>query len=433
MMEFLKNKKCQCGKIHNFSSIVISGEVTINKLPEILREHNIKKVFIVEDKNTFKAAGEMVEKLLKEENFETSKYIFLSDKLEPDENAVGLAFMNFDFLSDAIIGIGSGVINDICKIISNVSNKKYILVATAPSMDGFVSSTSSMTVSGFKKSLQSKCADVVIGDTNILCKAPVKLMVSGIGDMIAKYVSICEWRISHLINGEYYCEEIAELVRASLKKCVDNVDGVLTRDKKAIGNIFEGLVMSGVAMNYAGISRPASGVEHYFSHIWDMRGAAFKTPCDLHGIQCAIGTLIAIRIYEKLYNYVPDKTKAVKYVENFDKEKWFKELPKFVGKDAEEMVQFEEKEQKYNVKKHAERIDTIINNWDKILKIIKEELPYSKEIENLLKKLNAPLKPSDIGIEDSIISRTFKTTKDIRDKYILSSLCFDLGILDEIV
>ena len=141
---------------------------------------------------------------------------------------------------------------------------------------------------------------VMVGDIDVLNGAPVFMAKAGLGDMLAKYVSICEWRIAHLITGEYYCETIAEMVRVALKKCVDNAEGLLKRDEEAIKAVFEGLIIGGVAMSYAGVSRPASGVEHYFSHVWDMRALEFGTSMDLHGIQCAIGTLISARIFSAL-------------------------------------------------------------------------------------------------------------------------------------
>ena len=119
-------------------------------------------------------------KILEENGLNVQKYVFNNDFLEPDESNVGLAIMNFDADCDIIIGVGSGVINDISKIVASVSSKPYIIVATAPSMDGYASATSSMTVEGLKISLNSKCADVIIGDTDILCNAPVKMMISGL-------------------------------------------------------------------------------------------------------------------------------------------------------------------------------------------------------------------------------------------------------------
>lgn len=430
MFTKLKTIGCDCGKEHIFESDVVVGSGVLTDLPSILKSKNFKKPFVFADNNTYFAAGKKVINLLNDNGFETNKYVFNKDNLEPDESNVGLAIMHYYPNSDVIIGVGSGVINDICKIVAATANKPYIIVATAPSMDGYASASSSMTMEGLKISLDSKCADVILGDLDILCDAPLKMMISGLGDMLAKYVSICEWRIAHIITGEYYCEDVANLVRTALKKCVDNADGLLKRDKEAVKAVFEGLVLCGAAMKFAGVSRPASGVEHYLSHIWDMRGAEFGTPVSFHGIQCGIGTLIAVKLYEQIKTITPDSEKALDYVSKFNFDVWSSELRKFIGKGAECMIALEKKEQKYNKAAHAERLEKIINNWNCILKIIDEELPSSKEIEELLDKLGAPKTLEDIGLHNNLLPITFKATKDIRDKYVLSRLCWDLGIID---
>jgi len=424
--------ECSCKKEHSFSSQIIIEEGAILKLPEIIKQKKIKKAFMISDRNTFIAAGEKVQAVLQNAGIEVVSFSFDNDAPEPDEANVGLAVMKLKHDCDAVIGVGSGVINDISKIVASVSEKFYIIVGTAPSMDGYASATSSMTMEGLKISLPSKCADVIIGDIDILCNAPIKLMVSGLGDMLAKYVSICEWRISNVINGEYYCEKIASIVRNALKICVDNAENLLKREKNAVKAVFEGLVICGAAMKFAGVSRPASGVEHYISHIWDMRGVQFKTPVELHGIQCAIGTLISIRIYEQIKNITPDREKAIKYVEKFDIIEWNKTLREFLGKAAQSIIELEKIECKYDKNAHKKRIDRIIENWDEIIKIINEELPSYDTVKNLLLKIGAPIATEEIGIESSILPLTFKTAKDIRDKYVLPRLCWDLGILDEI-
>ena len=148
------------------------------------------------------------------------------------------------------------------------------------------------------------------------------MLKAGLGDMVAKYVSICDWRLSNLITGEYYCEKTAKIVRDCLNKCVENADGLLKRDEKAIEAVFEGLVICGAAMAYVGASRPASGVEHYFSHVWDMRGVEFSLPIDLHGNQCAVGTFIACSLYEKIKKITPNKEKALTCAKQFDYEEY---------------------------------------------------------------------------------------------------------------
>ena len=432
LLNQINKTHCSCKKEHIFESEVITGKGAINRLPEAIKKFNAKKVFIIADKNTFSVAGESICLMLTDSGTDFCSYVYDKDILDPDEKNTGLAFMHYSPDCNLILAIGSGVINDISKIVSAVTGNPYIIVATAPSMDGYASATSSMTVEGLKISLDSKCADVIIGDTDILCTAPVKMMLSGLGDMLAKYVSICEWRISKLITGEYYCEDIARLVRLSLKKCTDNAEGLLLRDENAVEAVFEGLVICGAAMKFAGISRPASGIEHYLSHIWDMRGAEFKTPVELHGIQCALGTLIAITLYEKIINISPNKQKALEYVKSFDYSAWSKELRTFLGKGAEAMIALEMKENKYSPKKHKKRLDIIIEKWDDIVKIIKEELPSSADMNAMYKRIGLPVELNEIGIDASILPMTFNAAKDIRDKYVLPRLCWDLGIIDEI-
>lgn len=425
------DKVCSCGKIHKSTVkklIIESG--ALKSLPEYIK--NAKKIFVLSDINTYKAAGEKVIEILKNENKAYCGYIYQNEQLEPDESAVGSAFMHCPNDCDLLIGVGSGVINDVSKILSNTKKITYIIVATAPSMDGYASNSSSMIMDNFKISLSSKCPDIIIADTDILKEAPEKMLKSGLGDMLAKYVSICEWKISHLINGEYYCDYVAQLVKDALKKCVDNAPLLLKRDEKAIKAVFEGLVLSGTAMEYAGISRPASGTEHYISHIWDMRALSFGTNAALHGIQCAIGTFIAAKIYDQIKTYNPDRKKALEYAKSFDFSDWSKKIEEFVGDGAGIMIEKEKTEQKYNVEMHKIRLQKIIENWDGIIKIINEEMPSAKDIESILDELRMPKTAGEIGIDDSLVPLTFKATRDVRYKYILSHLCWDLGITDDI-
>jgi glycerol-1-phosphate dehydrogenase [NAD(P)+] len=251
--------------------------------------------------------------------------------------------------------------------------------------------------------------------------------------MLAKYTSICEWRIAHLITGEYYCKEIASLVRGALKKCVDLADKLLTRDPDAVAAVFEGLVITGVAMTLAGVSRPASGIEHYLSHVWDMRALEFGTPEDLHGIQCAVGTLISVKLYEKLRALSPDREKALAYVESFDFAAWSEQLRAFLGKSAEAMIELEKKEKKYDKDAHRARLEVILSNWDNILRIMDEELPSAEAISALLSAIDAPKTMADIGLDEKTLPMTFFAAKDIRDKYVLPRLAFDLGVIEELV
>jgi len=432
-MVFQNEFQCTCGKVHkSLLDDVIIGKGVVEKLPEVIARYGAKKVFLFADPNTDAVAGVRVASILEKHNIAYTKYVFANTELEPDEQAVGSIIMHYDSSCDLIVGVGSGVLNDIGKILSKVANHPYIIVGTAPSMDGYASASSSMARDGLKISLSTRCPNVVIGDIDIVKTAPIKMMVSGLGDMLAKYVSICEWRISNLINGEYYCPIVAKNVKDALQKCVENAKGLLERDEAAVEAVFEGLVLSGVAMNYAGISRPASGAEHYISHVWDMRGLEFGTPIDFHGIQCAIGTLYAAKIYEQIKAVIPNREKALAYAQNFDLDAYNRELKAFLGLAADSMIELEKKEKKYDPAAHAKRLDVILENWDGILKIIDEELPSVEFLDQLMTDIHAPKTAADIGIDESIVPMTFVTSKDIRDKYVLPRLAWDLGIIDEL-
>ena len=423
--------KCDCPKTHGFNIAHICIEKgAIEKLPEFIIDFRAKNPFVLADKNTFEAAGKKVCAILENASISYKKYVFSTWDIEPDEKAIGSAIMHFDNTCDLVIAVGSGVINDIGKILANTAKLPYFIVGTAPSMDGYASASSSMSMDGLKVSLASKCADVIIGDIDILKNAPMKMLQAGLGDMLAKYISIAEWRIAHEITGEYYCERVATLIRTALKRCVENAEGLLKREDEAVKAVFEGLVIGGVAMAFAGVSRPASGVEHYFSHVWDMRGLEFGTKVDLHGIQCAVATNIAAELYEKVLKITPDKQKALGYAKSFVYQDWANELKAFLGTGADAMIAHESKEEKYNVEKHAKRLDIILEKWDKLCGIIREEIPSQQEIEGILDKIGAPKTAKEIGI-DCDLTTTLKATKDIRDKYVLSRFLWDLGIIEE--
>lgn len=433
LLEEMNGAACACGKQHSFASRVVVGEGVLDRIPELLASLGGTRAYVLCDRNTYQAAGRQICALLERAGFPYHTLILQEAAPEPDAHSVGNAMLHWDKSCDVILGVGSGVINDIGKLVSLYTGTPYLIAATAPSMDGYASGTSSMTRDGLKVSIPSRCADVILGDTRILCQAPLKLMKAGLGDMLAKYVSICEWRLSQVINGEYYCEKIAELIRQAVKRCVDNAAGLLNREEAAVRAVFEGLIAGGVAMNYAGISRPASGVEHYLSHVLDMRGAALGTPVELHGLQCAVGTLIAIRLYEKIKQVVPDREQALAHGAAFDFGAWSRELRALVGKGAQSMIDQEEKEQKYDPRRHARRLEIILARWPELLEILEQELPRAQTVDALLEALDAPRTLTELGTEEALLPKLFLASKDIRDKYVLSRLWWDLGLPDALI
>ena len=422
---------CSCGKRHfgQLSDCII-GEGALKQLPAIIEKYKVQNPFVLCDRETYAAAGEQVCAILTEAGISHTLHIIRRTRPAPDETIVGEAFMFCPIDADAVIAVGGGVINDTGKIVSAQKHIPDIYVSTAPSMDGFASASSSMEREGLKVSLSSKCPDVVIGDADVLANAPKHMIVSGIGDMMAKYVSLVEWRIAALLVGEYYCETVAGIVTSSLETVRACAADAVSGNRDAVCRLAEALVISGLAMNYAGLSRPASGMEHYISHIIDMRALAFGTPCELHGIQAGLGTLLTVRGYEWLKTKAPDREKALAFVRDFNLDAWFDTLRLHLGEGAEAMIAGEHKEKKYDPEKHAARLADIFAHWDDILALI-AELPTADALQAFYASIGHPLSCTEYGLTADEIRFAFTAAKDIRDKYVLGRLLWDLGLLEE--
>ncbi len=425
---------CECGMNH--SSAVKGCDISsgaIKNVPFTVRKYNAESVYMVCDSNTYEAAGKKLCEILESDSIHCNVYMFsCRGKLEPNESAVGSAVMNYKN-EDMIIGVGGGVINDICKFLKKLTQKPYAIFGTAPSMDGYASDSSSMICNGVKTTVYTCTPDEIICDIDVLKNAPRDMILAGIGDMAAKLVSICEWRISALINGEYYCEQVADIMRKYARVCCENAKKAVERDENAVKTVAEGLICAGVAMNFVKNSRPASGVEHYYSHLWEMRAIEENRESRLHGIAVGVGTLLALEKYEIMKKITPDREKALAAVKEFDILKWQSEAKKYFGKTSEAIIKIEEREHKYSADGHAKRLEKITENWDGILECMKQELVNAEYLYGIFKQIDFPLTPEDIGESKQSAEAAFLHTRDIRDKYILSRLSFDLGIDSELV
>ncbi|MCE5343461.1 MAG: sn-glycerol-1-phosphate dehydrogenase, partial [Eubacteriales bacterium] len=359
-------------------------------------------------------------------------YVLAGERVEPDERAVGSLCMAFAPDCDLVLAVGSGVINDCCKVLAQALRLPSAVVATAPSMDGYASNSSSMIRDQVKVTLYNACPAAIIADTMIMKDAPERMLQAGLGDMLAKYIALCEWRISHLVTGEYYCEEIAGLMRRSLDKIVTAAPRLLERDPEVIGAVTEGLILSGVAMAFAQVSRPASGLEHYFSHLWEMFALERGLPLELHGIQVGVGTLLCLRIYDRLRSMTPDREAAERAARAFDPVAWEQNVRRVFGGAAQTLIDSENNSwHKNDPQQRQQRMERIISHWNDITQIMAEELPDSQAILSLMQALRMPTTPAEIGEDEQDTRDAFLCSRDIRDKYLTSSLLWDLGLLED--
>ena len=425
---------CGCGKRHSCALDYLQiGSGVIENVGEMIRALGCKKPFVVCDEHTHQVAGKRVGALLSAAGIPYIVYVIpcSGQKIAPAEWEIGSVLMHFDPSCDLFLGVGSGVINDICKVLGHAVGIKSAIVGTAPSMDGFASNSSAMEINHVKMTLFNRAPKGILLDTEILRQAPMRMLWAGLGDMAAKYIALCEWRMSHIVTGEYYCEDVARLMRAALKRVIDAADGIPDRDPEAIQSIAEGLIISGIAMAYAEISRPASGLEHYFSHMWEMMALERNQPYDLHGIQVGIGTMLTLKMYRKFREIIPDREKAKAYWNGMTKERWEKRITDIFGKTAPEIIRMESAIGKNDPKRHEERLEKIIQHWDGIQRAVQEELPDYGRLRALMEKTGMPLRPSDIGISVEDTVNAFIGARDARNKYMSCSLLWDLGLTDE--
>ena len=427
--------ECECGRHHEAGLKFLKiGRNAVQFVPQAMKAIGISRPFVVCDQNTKAAAWEKVRAELDKAGVAYQLFCFEQAHVEPDEHSVGALCMAFDPACDGVMAIGSGVINDCCKVLAHAIGCPQMVVGTAPSMDGYASNSSSMIQNRVKVTLYNACPGAIIADTEIMKDAPARMLWAGLGDMLAKYIALCEWRISHMVTGEYYCESVAGLMRSSLAKIVANAPRLMERDPEVIGAVAEGLILSGLAMAFAQISRPASGLEHYFSHLWEMFALERGLPMELHGIQVGVGTCLTLRIYDRLRGMKPDRETAEKAIAAFDSAAWEERMHRVFGKAAQKLIDSEKTLwHKNDPQEQRKRMEIILGHWDTVMQIADEELPPTNEIIALMQKQGMPVHPAEIGESEQDVRDAFVCSRDIRDKYLTSSMLWDIGLLEDFV
>nr|WP_274597849.1 iron-containing alcohol dehydrogenase [Clostridium beijerinckii] len=226
--------KCECGKRHSveINSVKIGSNI-IERLPEFLKEFRNKKILIIQDVHTYDIAGKRVEETLNND-FLLKKYVFPQEHLLPDVYALGRVLIEIEDDTELILGVGSGVINDICRYVAYRAHVPYAIVCTAPSMDGYASVVSPLITDGFKESHKAAYAYGIYADIDIMKNAPMYLLCSGLGDVLGKYTALADWSITNLLTGEYYCKTIADMVQSTVNKCVVAAPRIPERDDEVV-------------------------------------------------------------------------------------------------------------------------------------------------------------------------------------------------------
>lgn len=411
--ELLQGVDCTCGKKHTcpIQAVYIEKNAAA-RLTDLCRDN--RQILLLADDNTLAAAGEGVLAALRGK--QVRPVIFPgASLLVPNEAAIDAAQAALAGC-DLIVGIGSGVIQDLCKYVSHFSKIPYIIVATAPSMDGYASNGAAMITGGMKVTYPAGLPLAIVADTEVLAKAPMDMLQAGYGDIIGKFSALNDWKLSHLINGEYFCQYIYDLTYAQIQKTLSLADGILKRNEDSIKALMEALVIIGILMSFAGSSRPASGSEHHLSHFFEITGIIDGTDYFSHGIDVAYATAVTAKIREKLLKSPFPNTlcRPEKQLQEASIRAIYKDV-------ADGCIALQEKVGSYA----ADRLPVYLEKEAEIRKIL-SEMPSSAEIEAMLSLAGLDMSDFYALYGEEKIQNAILYAKDLKDRYTVLWLHYDL-------
>ena len=277
---------------------------------------------------------------------------------------------------DYLLAVGAGTLNDLCKYAGFLTHKKSGVFATAPSMDGFTSGVTPLIEHGFKITRPAQTASDVLMDFDVLCGAPRIMTGAGVGDILAKYCCLADWRISSALTGEKVNEQAYSLMHEAVRACDESLPALLNNEAAGVEKLMDALLISGYAMVIAGNSRPASGAEHHMSHFLEMDFLRRGKPIPLHGIKVGLGTMVSLYLYHTLAR-----------------------RPAFEGCE----------------KVYAEA----------------EKLPSSEYVENVLARLDCPTRFSMLDIPAGTVRNMFFEAYKIRDRFTILTLYCTKGLMTD--
>lgn len=395
---------CPCGQSHALLVEEIWMEPgALNRLPQVCACGGWKHPTVVCDYNTWGAAGQDAFSLLPD-----AQLILLDPvNLHADEHGVAAAEAQFPPETDVLFAVGSGTIHDITRYHAFHKHLDFVSVPTAASVDGFVSTVAAMTWEGRKVTFPAVPPRFVVADSNIYAKAPQRLTASGFGDLLGKYTALADWKISHLLTGEHLCQRVYDLTQDALAAAVDVRAGIAAGDPESCARLMYGLLLSGLAMQMMGSSRPASGCEHHMSHFWEM-GVAAPPPDAYHGEKVGVGLLLCAAEYAsfstllKSGHAVPvDKTglTARELREGVRDPELYQGLVEENTPDPLEAVSGQ----------------LILSHKDEICKIL-DTVPRVERLRDLLRSAGGKTTVEELGLDPSIIPVTKQYSPYVRNR-----------------
>lgn len=433
--------QCECGKVHRVPiGRMRTGRQVLRHLGADLDDLKLpRRAVIIADETTFALAGESCRTELRAAGVAVEEVILRShrqlgqrDWVLPDEFSLGTVLMRVPDEPAFLVAVGAGTINDITRFVAHKTGKPFISVGTAPSMDGYASTVAALLTGSFKKTLPATFPVAIYADADILATAPLEMVAAGFGDLAGKSVALADWRLSHILNGEYYCPQIAALVEKVVAMALADVGALRRREPEALLRLTEGLILSGVAILMFNDSRPVSGAEHELAHFWEIRGLA-EGKLFYHGAKVAVATPLITRFYRELLSYDPQELHWEKITASRPSlGAYNRQLQQDFG-DAWETIATPawQKSKEHEFDRSIQ--DLLVQKWE----AIKEEVPCSLlEEERLfhdLETLGAPRTPQELGLKREWLEASLRSAREMKPhRYTVLDLAAEMGCLEAI-
>ncbi len=427
MLQDLLNKTdCSCGRDHTLETReYVIEENAYPRLPALLEKMGFGTVLAVYDANTHRAAHEKLASALPQ----AVTHVLEGETIHADEFRVEEIKKEIKRLNPSVVlAVGGGVICDIVRYATFETKLPFISAPTAASVDGFVSSAAAMTFNGAKVSVTTHAPVAVVADLSVIAAAPKYLAASGVGDMLSKFISIADWKIGHLISGEYYCPFIADFELKAVEDIVEALPDIKQGGLAGTRKLVEGLLISGIAMQMAKITRPASSFEHHFSHYLEITHLPGVKSEALHGEKVGVGTVLAAKYYP-LFTHSMKKIYEEDLPNKFDIEK----VAALYAKHPQGLIDMVRRENTPTCTAALNK-ELIQKNWKGIIKIA-ESVPSADQMAGWLKYLDGYFDYKQLGLTKESCLEVLKICCYIRNRVtMLRIVCdFDLYKFDALL
>ena len=333
------------------------------------------------------------------------------------------------------VAIGAGVVNDLVKRAAAVAGQPYAVVGTAASMDGYAASGAALLDGDFKRTLPCPPPIAVLADLHVLAAAPRPMAAWGYGDLAGKIVAGADWILADALEVDPVSPAVFDLVQSGLEGWLQRPDRLAAGDPQALAGLMGGLLVTGFAMQAHGTSRPASGSDHQFAHLWEMEGLAVAGEPVSHGACVGIGTVAMLALYEWLLGQdlsALDIDRAVTAQPSAaaEDETVAAAFPE-VGMAASAAAEMAAKRPTADVLRR--RLKRLVAVWPDLRPRLAARLPSAARMQARLATVGAPSHPSEIGVGPAALAADYRRARLIRRRYTLLDLLADMGRLDEAV